>query len=53
LVWLAFTAMSVPLTSNQTVERTATRLVSTLRVATMSFMFSTLAPGRRRSPRSR
>jgi hypothetical protein len=35
--------------SNQTVERTATRLVSTLSVGTMSSMFSTHVPGRRRS----
>jgi hypothetical protein len=43
--------MTVP--PNQTVERTATRLVSTRGVARMSSMFATLAPGRRRSPRSR
>ena len=39
--------------SNQSVERTATRPVSTLRGATTSFMLSTLALGRRRSPCSR
>jgi hypothetical protein len=38
---------------NQTVERTSTRLVSARKIATMSFMLSSLAPGRRRSPCSR
>jgi hypothetical protein len=39
--------------SNQSVERTATDLVSTRRVTTMSFMLSTRALGRRRSFLSR
>ena len=39
--------------SNQSVERTATRLVSTLRVAPISSMFYIFALGRRLSPLSR
>jgi hypothetical protein len=50
---LSYASAAVTPTPNQTVERTATRLVSTRRVATMSSMFSMLAPGRRRSPCSR
>jgi hypothetical protein len=39
--------------SNPAMVRTATRLVSPRKLATIFSMFSTLAPGRRRSPCSR
>ncbi len=41
------------MTSNQTLELTATRRVSTLRVAIFLLMSASRAPGRRSSPWSR
>ena len=46
-------SLEPPHASNQTMERTAPRLVSARRLATISSVFSTLAPGRRRSSCSR
>jgi len=45
--------MMVTATSNQAVELTATRLVSTLSVATFPLVQATRALGRRSSPLSR
>ena len=52
-VYLDFARGSAAERPNQAVERTATRLISMGRVATLSFIFSTLAPGCRRSSCSR